>query len=104
MTIKPLKTAKQKNVRLNKYHYTRENINMMLSEGYAFYILNEGNGIKICRDQLNIFNASQVDAIFIPLDKVDKLKVIYDRESESYVPVVYLNDDNSSFEYLIVDL
>ena len=103
--MKPLKNAKQKSVRLNKYHYTREVINMMLREGYAFYFVTDSeNHIKISREELNVFNAVDIDDIWIPLDKVEKLKVIYDEEEGCYKPVAFIKDDYSTLEYVVIDI
>ena len=72
--MKVLRRAEQKNVIVDKYWYTEEEINMLKLSDYCFILRNNNDSLRIS------------------LSYADKLEVVYDKNYGSYVNEVVMND------------
>ena len=86
--MKTLKSAKQKNVLVDVGWYTVNEINEFLDKHILFTFDDDFN---ISYEHVNYYD---IDNLRLFLDKVNELKVIYNREMECYATVAVLNDGN----------
>ena len=91
--MKTLKNATQKNVLVNCEFYTMNEINAYLDE-HVFFTLNED--IQVSYEHVSYVSMEDVN-VRISLDDVKELKVIYNREYQSYTNVAVLNDGTNIF-------
>ena len=89
--MKTLKNATQKNVIVNCEFYTMNEINAYLDE-HVFFTLNED--FQVSYEHVSYVSNEKVR---INLDDVKELKVIYNREYQSYTNVAVLNDGKNIF-------
>ena len=86
--MKVLKSAKQKNVLIDGGWYTVDEINELLDKHILFTL---NIDFKISYEHINY---SDIDNVRLFLNKVNELKVIYNKEMECYATVAVLNDGN----------
>ena len=86
--MKTLKSAKQKNVLIDGGWYTVDEINELLDKHILFTL---NIDFKISYEHINY---SDIDNVRLFLNKVNELKVIYNKEMECYATVAVLNDGN----------
>ena len=86
--MKTLKSAKQKNVLVDRVWYTVNEINELLDKHILFTFDNDFN---VCYEHINYCD---IDNLRLSLNKVNELKVIYNKEIECYATVAVLNDGN----------
>ena len=86
--MKVLKNGKQKNVLVDYSWYTVNEINEYLDKRILFTL---GDDFKESYEHVNY---SDVKNVRLFLNKVNELKVIYNREMECYSTVAVLNDGN----------
>ena len=86
--MKTLKSAKQKNVLVDCGWYTVDKINELLDKHILFTFDDDIN------ESYEHINYSDIDNVRLFLNKVNELKVIYNRELECYATVAVLNDGN----------
>ena len=86
--MKVLKSATQKNVLVDCGCYTLAEINEFLDKHILFKFDDD------FKESYEHINYSDSYSVRLFLNKVKELKVIYNREMESYATVAVLNDDN----------
>lgn len=86
--MKVLKSATQKNVKVDVGWYTVNEINEFLDKHILFKFDDDFN------ESYEHINYSDIDDVRLFLNKVKELKVIYNREMKCYATVAVLNDDN----------
>ena len=86
--MKILKSAKQKNVLVDCGYYTVPEINELLDKHILFTLDNDFN------ESYEHIDNSDIDNVRLFLNKVNELKVIYNKEIECYATVAVLNDGN----------
>lgn len=86
--MKVLKSAKQKNVAVDSVWYTVDEINDFLDKHILFTFDDNFN------ESYEHVNYSDIKNVRLFLDKVNELKVIYNREMQCYATVAVLNDGN----------
>ena len=86
--MKTLKSAKQKNILVDGGWYTVDKINELLDNHILFTF---DDDFKESYEHINYLD---IDNVRLFLDKVKKLKVIYNKEIECYATVAVLNDGN----------
>ena len=90
--MKILKSAKQKNVLVDGGWYTVNEINELLDKHIIFTL---DNDFKVSYEHVNY---SYIDNLRLSLNKVNELKVIYNKEMECYATVAVL--DNGNYIYV----
>lgn len=88
INMKVLKRATQKNVLVDYEWYTVDEINVFLDKHILFTFDDD------IRESYEHINYSDVKNVRLFLDKVNELKVIYNREMECYATVAVMNDGN----------
>lgn len=86
--MKILKSAKQKNVLVDGEYYTVTEINELLDKHILFTL---DKDFKVSHEHID---RSGIDNVRLFLNKVNELKVIYNKEIECYATVAVLNDGN----------
>ena len=92
--MKVLKSAKQKNVLVDFGWYTVNEINDFLDKHILFTLGDD------CKESYEHVDYSNVKNVRLFLNKVNELKVIYNREMECYSTVAVLDDGS----YIYVSL